>query len=114
MTRDDFLDALISAPDDEARRFLMEGRSEFLQIEAVYALKERADRMEQDDARQALEIGQIAEEIAESLGEAEAKGVALWTQANAQDYLAELEVAVQSYARAAHFFQAAGKLLEAS
>jgi CHAT domain-containing protein/tetratricopeptide (TPR) repeat protein len=114
MTKDEFIEMLISAPDTEARRFLMEGNSEWLQIETVYALKEWADKLEQDDARRALEIGQIAEEVAEFLAEDEARGVALWTQANAQDYLADLETAVQSYARAAQFFQAAEKPLEAS
>src|SRR5215216_2378292 len=114
MTKEEFVAALISASDAEARRFLREENSEFLQIETVYALKERADNLEQDDARRALEIGQIAEELAESIEDNEARGVALWTQANAQDYLADLENAVPSYERAAHFFWAAGKPLQAS
>jgi CHAT domain-containing protein len=114
MTKDEFIEALISAPDSEARRFLREGSSEWIQTSMVYALKERADRLERDDARQALHIGQIAGELAEYLADDEARAVALWTQANAQDFLADLETAVASYDRSAQFFRAAGKPLEAS
>jgi CHAT domain-containing protein len=114
MTKDEFIEALISAPDSEARRFLREGSSEWIQTSMVYALKERADRLERDDARQALHIGQIAGELAEYLADDEARAVALWAQANAQDFLADLETAVASYDRSAQFFRAAGKPLEAS
>jgi CHAT domain-containing protein len=114
MTRAEFIEALISAPNSEARRFLMEGNSEWLQIETVYALKERADELERDDARRALTVGQVAEEVADCLGNDESKAVALWAQANAQDLLADLENAVQSYEQAAHFFGMAGKQLESA
>jgi CHAT domain-containing protein len=114
MTRDEFIQALISAPDTEARSVLMEGNSEWLEMDTVYAFKARADQLERDDARQALNVGLIAEEVAESIARDEAKAVALWIQANAQDFLADLETAAHSYDRAAQFFQAAGKPLEAS
>jgi CHAT domain-containing protein len=114
MTRDEFIETLISAPDSEARSFLLGENSEFVQTNTVYALKERADRLERDDPRQALNIGRIAEEIAEQIADDEAKAVALWIQANAQDFLADLENAAQSYDQAADFFRKAGKPLEAS
>src|SRR5512141_797871 len=107
MTSDEFIEALISAPDSEARRFLRERNSEWVQTSTVYALKERADRLGRDDARQALHIGQIAGELAEALADDEARAVALWAQANAQDFLADLESAVTSYDRSAQFFRAA-------
>jgi hypothetical protein len=93
MTRDEFLEALLSAPDIEARLFLIGENSEHVQTSTVYVLKERADQSERDDARKALQIGQIAEEVAEHLADDEARAVALWIQANAQDLLAELESA---------------------
>jgi CHAT domain-containing protein len=114
MTREEFVEALISAPDTEARRFLLGQNPEFVQTNIVYALKEQADRLERDDPRKALNIGQIAEELAEQLAEDEAKAIALWIQANAQDFLADLENAAHSYDRAADFFRKAGKPLEAS
>ncbi len=114
MTRDEFIEALISAPDTEARRFLLGENSEWIQTSTVYALKECADRLERDDARQALHIGQIAGEVAEDLANEEARAVALWIQANAQDFLSDLETASRCYDQAAQLFQAADKPLEAS
>jgi len=114
MTKDEFIEALISAPDAEARRFLLDGNPEFLHVDTVSVLKERADQLEQDDARQALALGLLAEEIAEQLASDEARALALWTQANAYDFLAENESAVRCYERAAELFKAAGKPLEAA
>lgn len=114
MTRDELIEALISAPDTEARSFLLGGNAELVQTSTVYALKERADRLERDDARKALHIGQIAEELAEHLADDEARAVASWTKANAQDFLADLENAALCYERSGQFFRAAGKPLEAS
>lgn len=114
MTKEEFLEALIAAPDPEARHFLLAENAGFLQIDLVSSLKQRADQLEQDDARLALAIGQIAEEIAEQLTMDEAHALASWIQANAYDFLAENESAVRCYQRAAEFFNAAGKPLEAS
>lgn len=114
MTKDEYLDALIAAPDFEARRFLLAENTEFLNIDLISSLKQRADQLEQDDARQALAIGLIAEEIADQFPMDEAHALAFWTQANAYDFLAENESAVRSYQRAADFFNKAGKPLEAS
>lgn len=114
MTRDEFTEALISAPHIEARRFLLGENPEWLQIDTVYALKARADQLERDDARQALHIGQVAEEIAERLAADEARAVASWILANAQDLLGDLETAAHSYDRSAQAFRAAGKPLEAA
>lgn len=114
MTRDEFIETLLSAPDTEVRRFLIGGNSEWMQTSTVYALKERADQAERDDARLALHIGQTAEEIAEYLADHEARAVALWIQANAQDLLADLETAAHSYDLSAQLFKAAGKPLESS
>jgi tetratricopeptide (TPR) repeat protein len=114
MTKDELLTALISAPDPDARRLLMGRSAEVLSVDIVYALKEQADQLEQDDARQALTIGVVAGEVAEQLKMDEARAVALWTQANAHDFLAENESAVRCYQRAAEFFNLAGMPLEAS
>src|SRR5258706_12407843 len=112
MTSDEFIEALLSAPDVQARLILMDEHYEFVQTDTVYAFKERADRLERDDARQALSIGLVAEEMAERLSNDEARALALWTQANAHDCLAQLELAARCYERAADFFRAANKPLE--
>ena len=114
MIRDELIKLLCSAPDAQARRLLMDTHSDFVQIDTVFALKERADLLEQDDARQALSLGLIAEEIAEMLSSDEARALASWTQANAYDLLAENESAVRYYERAAELFNAAKKPLEAA
>jgi tetratricopeptide (TPR) repeat protein len=114
MTREEFVAAVISAPDAPARCSLLDAHPEFLQLDLVQALKEQADQFEQDDARQALAIGLIAGEIAEQLNLDEARALAMWTQANAHDFLAENESAVRCYQRAAELFNQAGKPLEAS
>ncbi|MGB8980797.1 MAG: CHAT domain-containing protein [Anaerolineales bacterium] len=114
MTREEFIEALISAPEPEARRFLMSQHPEWLQTDSVYALKARADQLERDDARQALNVGLIAGEVAEYLADDESRAVASWIQANAQDLLADLESAAQSYDRSAQLFKAAGKPLESA
>jgi tetratricopeptide (TPR) repeat protein len=114
MNKEEFITALIAAPDGETRCLLIGENSASISIETVQALKERADQLEQDDARQALAIGLVAEEVAEHLKIDEARALAFWTQANAHDFLAENESAVRCYQRAAEFFNAAGKPLEAS
>ncbi len=114
MTREEFVGALISTPDSTARCSLLEDHPQFLQLDLVQALKEQADQLEQDDARQALAIGLIAGEIAEQLNLDEARALAMWTQANAHDFLAENESAVRCYQRAAELFNQAGRPLEAS
>lgn len=114
MTKDELIELLCSAADAQARRLLLGAHPGFLQIDTVSALKERADLLEQDDARQALHLGLIAEEIAEMLSSDEARALASWTQANAYDFLAENESAVRCYKRAAELFNTAGKPLEAA
>src|SRR4051812_45745751 len=64
MTSDEFIEALLSAPDGQARSALMDEQLEFLHIGTVYALKERADRLERDDPHQTISIGLVAEELA--------------------------------------------------
>lgn len=113
-TSEEFVGVLLSAPDGEARRILLEEHPEFTQLETVSALKERADHLEQDDARQALAIGLVAAEVAEALSSDEARALAFWIQANAYDYLAENESALRCYDLAAGFFKAAGKPLESA
>lgn len=114
MTEDQFIEALLSAPDAQARSALMDEQLEFLKLSTVYALKERANRLERDDPRQTLNIGLIAEELAERLSSDEARALAIWAQANGHNHLAELEPAVRCYQRAVEFFKASGKFLEAA
>lgn len=114
MTDDEFIQALCSAPDVQARKALADGHPEFLDLKTVYALKDRADVLERDDARQALAVGMIAEEMAELLSSDEARALACWIQANAHDVLSDLEPAARSYERAVGYFKAAGKDLEAA
>jgi tetratricopeptide (TPR) repeat protein len=114
MTKDEFLEELFSTPDAQARRILIDENSEFLQLNTIHALKERADRMERDDAHQALALGLVAEEMAELLSNNEARALAQWIQANAHDFLAELESAVDCYERASTLFKTDGKILEAA
>lgn len=114
MTDEKFITLLCSASDSQARQGLFDSRPELLRIETIHALKERADHLEQDDARQALAIGLIAEEAAERLANDEARALAQWIQANAHDFLADGESAVRCYQRAAELFNIAGKPLEAA
>lgn len=114
MTKEEFIRALYSAPDAQARRLLMDEHSEFVQVATVYTLKEQADLLERDDAHQALAIGLAAGEMADRLSSDEARALALWVQANAYDSLAELESAARCYERAAELFRAAQKTLEAA
>lgn len=114
MTIDELVEALLSAPDAQARDVLMNEQRDFLRLETVYALKERADRLERDDPRQMLRIGLVAEEAAEYLSNDEARALALWVQANAHNHLSELELAVRCYERAAVLFNQAGKPLDAA
>jgi CHAT domain-containing protein/tetratricopeptide (TPR) repeat protein len=114
MVKEEFLETLVAATDAESWRTLIKDNPEVVHIDVVHALKERADQFEQDDARQALTLGLIAEEIADQLGMDEARALACWIQANAHDFLAENEAAVRCYQRAAELFNAADKPLEAS
>jgi len=114
MNKNEFVEALLSASDTRARLFLLKGNPEILQVDIVYELKERADQLEQDDARQALALGLIADEVADQMANDEARALANWIQANAHDFLAENESAVRCYQRAAELFNAAGKPLEAA
>src|SRR5690348_9673853 len=97
MTEEEFIQALCSASDAQARRALIDGHPDFLHLKTVQALKERADLLERDDAHQALATGLAAEEMAELLGSDEARALACWAQANAYDILAELEPAARYY-----------------
>lgn len=112
MTEDEYIEALLSAPDAQARSALMGEQLEFLKLNTVYALKERANHVERDDPHQTLKIGLIAEELAERLSSDEALALALWAQANGHNHLLELEPAVRCYERAAEIFKALGKQLE--
>lgn len=114
MIDDQFIEALLSAPDAQTRSALMDEQLEFLKVSTVYALKERADRLERDDPHQTLNIGLVAEELAERLSNDEARAVAYWAQANGHNHLAELEPAVRCYERAAQLFNISGKPLEAA
>jgi CHAT domain-containing protein/tetratricopeptide (TPR) repeat protein len=116
MTSDEFIEALLSAPDVPARQALMDESRQFLELETVQALKMRADRQERDDPRQTLTIGLVAEEVAGRLtnNNDEALALALWAQANGHNHLAELEPAARCYERAAELFNAGGKPLEAA
>src|SRR5512143_4079958 len=99
MTSDEFIEALLSAPDAPTRHALMDEPCPFLKLETVYNLKTRADRLEREDLRQTLKVGLVAEEIAARLPDHgdEARALALWAQANGHNHLAELEAAVRCY-----------------
>ncbi|HLF25877.1 MAG TPA: CHAT domain-containing tetratricopeptide repeat protein [Anaerolineae bacterium] len=114
MTSDEFIVVLSAASDAQARQALLAAHPEHFCLDTVRALKSRADWAERDDARQALMIGRIAEELAESLDSDEARGYALWAQANAHDFLAEYEDAVKKYEQAAQLLLASGQALEAA
>lgn len=114
MTEDQYIEALLSAPDAQARSALMDEQPEFLQLSTVYALKERANRFERDDPRQTLNVGLIAEELAEHLSNDEARALAFWAQANGHNHLNELDLAARCYERAAELFNESGKEIEAA
>ncbi len=114
MTNEEFIEGLAAAPNAEARHDLLNRYQEFLQLNTIYALKERADRLKHDDANRALNVGLAAEEAAEVLSSDEARAVALWTKATAYRFLANLDTAVSCYERAAALFKASGKPLDAA
>ena len=108
------MERLLAAPDADARRRVLAGQPESLRHEIVRALKNRVDEVERDDARQALAIALVAEEVAGTVTDSAARALAVWGQANAHALLGENESAVQHYARAADLFRAAGRPLEAA
>ncbi len=114
MTNEEFVETFTSAPDEHTRQALLEEHKEFLKVDTVYALKERADILQRDNAHQVLNVGLAAEKMAEGLSSDEAHALALWMQANAYHHLAQFESAVRCYERAAALFKAAGKPLEAA
>src|SRR5512146_3206036 len=99
MSNEQFIEELLHAPDITSRRVLLDTQPESIHLEVVQGLKERADRMERDDARLALGLAQTAMEIADRLNSDEAHGLAFWMEANAHDLLAEIDPAAQCYER---------------
>ena len=114
MINDQAAAELFSIPDAQERQAWLAVHPEHFSLETIRALKTLADRAERDDARQALQIGQIAEEVADALQDDAGRGLAVWAQANAHDCLAEYDRAVQEYDRAAALFLQAGLDLEAA
>ncbi|HSD85460.1 MAG TPA: CHAT domain-containing tetratricopeptide repeat protein, partial [Anaerolineae bacterium] len=114
MTDDDPALALLSIPNARERQTWLVAHPEHFCLDTVRALKVRADWVERDDARQALQIGQTAEEVAEALDDDEARGLAVWAQANAHELLAEYESSVEKYESAASLFLAADQPLESA
>src|SRR5512140_442263 len=108
MSNEQFIDKHLHASDPLSRRVLLDTHFEFINIETIQRLKERADKMERDDAHLALGLSQAAGEIADRLVSNEAHGLALWMEANAHDLLSELDPAARCYARAADHFKKAG------
>jgi len=114
MTDDELVAALLPLPDAQERQAWLAAHPEHFCLATVRALKARADWVERDDARQALRIAQVAEEIANALNDDEARGLAVWAQANAHELLAEYEQAVAKYDAAADLFAAADRPVEAA
>ncbi|CAG0935322.1 hypothetical protein TFLX_04155 [Thermoflexales bacterium] len=114
MPDDDPTFTLLSIPNAQERLAWLVAHPEHFCLETVRALKARADWVERDDARQALHIGQLAEEVAEALDDDEARGLAVWTQANAHELLAEYESSVEKYESAASLFMTANQPLESA
>src|SRR5512143_53222 len=114
MTDDELVAAVVSLPDAQERQAWLAAQPEHFCLATVRALKTRADWVERDDARQALYIGQLAEEVAEALDDDEARGLAVWVQANAHELLAEYESSVEKYESAASLFLAADQPLESA
>jgi CHAT domain-containing protein len=112
MTSDEFVTGLLSASNAQERQKLIAAHPEHLCLDTVRALKSRADWVERDDARQALLIGQLAEELAQSIGQTAAHGYAAWIRANAHSLLGAYDVAVQEYERATASFYMVGQTLE--
>jgi CHAT domain-containing protein/tetratricopeptide (TPR) repeat protein len=114
MTNDGWLTAFLSLSSAQERQAWLVAHPEHFCLETIRVLKAEADRVERDDARRALRVAQIAEEVADTLDNNEGRGVALWAQANAHDCLADYESAVREYDRAAVLFLQAGLALEAA
>lgn len=114
MTDDDPALVLLSIPNAQERQAWLVAHPEHFCLDTVRALKARADWVERDDARQALHIGQTAEEVAEALDDDEARALAVWAQANAHELLAEYESSVEKYESAASLFLAAHQPLESA
>jgi CHAT domain-containing protein/tetratricopeptide (TPR) repeat protein len=114
MTEDEATMALLSLPTAQDRQAWLAAHPEHCCLSTVRALKAHADWVERDDARQALRVAQVAEEIANALSDDEARGLAVWAQANAHELLAEYEPAIALYDRAAALFAAAERPVEAA
>lgn len=114
MSLDDFIAALLAAPNAHARRELLNAEPHFVNPALIQKLKDQADQAERDDARKALNIGCIAQEIAEGLKDEAALALALWTQANAYEVIGEYESAVKNYEQAAALFRKSNHPIEAA
>ncbi|HTP06983.1 MAG TPA: CHAT domain-containing tetratricopeptide repeat protein [Anaerolineae bacterium] len=114
MTDDELVSTLLSLPDAQERQVWLAAHPEHFCLATVRVLKARADWVERDDAHQALQIAQVAEEIAAALNDDEARGLAIWAQANAHELLAEYDQAIAKYEIAAGLFSAADRPAEAA
>ena len=114
MTDDELVAVLLSLPNAQDRQAWLAAHPEHFCMATVRVFKARADWVERDDAHQALRIAQVAEDIADALDDDEARGLAIWAQANAHELLAEYEQAVAQYDQAANLFQAAQHPVEAA
>lgn len=108
------VEAVVNARDSAARRALLEDQPQDVRRTLVWALKDRADRLERDDARQALAVACIAGEVADLGADPASRAAAIWGQANAHASLGEYQVAAQLYERAAQYFYEADLPLEAA
>lgn len=110
----EFVEDLLAASDFRARQVLFAQNPDLVNLDTICALKEHSDRVERDDARQALAVGQIASELAEECGDDSGRAYAAWIRANAHESLADYDAAVGKYELAADLFSKVGKSLQAA
>ena len=83
---DELADQILSIADASARCAFLEARRSELTLQAVEALKARADESLLRDPTQSLRIAGIAQEAAALVADELAPAVALWAEGNAHFY----------------------------
>ncbi len=114
MDSDCLLETFLTTPDAVQRRGLLAAVSRQVRQEWIARLKERADAVQRDDPHQALSLGKVAAEIAETLEDEAAQAQAHWIQASAYHMLADHHNAVLHYQQATQLFRSVGRIIDAA
>lgn len=108
----DLVRALLASKDADERRSLLIPRSGDFYITVVELLKEEADRERLRDPDAALEVAEVADEVAEFAAIPRCWALAAWARANVLIHRGDYAECLRLYREAARFFAAEGDEIE--